>query len=57
MVQEAKMEVKNKIVKVFGSVEITIVYLKDSSASWWCNVLMIIGGHTISTYFKRKTAP
>tara|TARA_R110000868_G_scaffold167787_1_gene402246 strand:+ start:1221 stop:1322 length:102 start_codon:yes stop_codon:yes gene_type:complete len=33
MVQKAKMEVKNKIVKVFGSVEITIVYLKDSSAS------------------------
>jgi len=29
--QEAKSEVENKIVKVFGSIEIAIVYLQDKA--------------------------
>ena len=33
MDKEAKIEVENKIVKVFGSIEIAIIYLKDSTAS------------------------
>lgn len=33
MDQEAKKEVENKIVKVFGSIEIAILYLQDKASA------------------------
>jgi hypothetical protein len=31
MEQEAKLEVENKIIKVFGSIEIAIIYMQEAA--------------------------